>query len=114
MNLMQLKKAVDLTIENLKHQNPHEISVVITLSERSIGSRALSQVKYVGKGFDFENGQFRIEPSKDLVTRGNSLTDVKRVMFRQYDEKKYYFCPRCESKISKNDYYCRDCSQKLR
>ena len=63
MNLKELKNIVDFAIENLQHhQNPEEISVLITLSESSVGSRASSTIKYVGMGFDWEHGQFRIEP----------------------------------------------------
>jgi hypothetical protein len=114
MNLYELKKAVDLTIDHLHHQNPEEIEVVITVSENSMGARASSAVKYAGKGFDWENHQFRLEPSRALVSKGNSLTDVKSVVCRQSEGRNFYFCPRCGQKISKSDHYCRDCSQKLK
>ncbi len=115
MNLKELKTIIDFTLEHLQpHQNPEEIDVLITLSETSIGSRASSAIKYAGMGFDWEHGQFRLEPVKQLVCKGNTLTDVKEVQCRQYDGRNYYFCPRCQNKISKDDKYCRYCSQKLK
>jgi len=114
VNLKELKTVVDSTIEHLHFEKPENISVLITLSEGSIGARASSGVKRVGLGFDWEHNQFRIEPNKALVTKGNNLSDVKSISCRQYDGRNYYFCPRCEQKISKNDFYCRFCSQKLK
>ncbi|MFY9421518.1 MAG: zinc ribbon domain-containing protein [Bacilli bacterium] len=114
MNLKELKTIVDFTIENLQpHQKPEEIQVLITLSESSIGSRAASGISYIGMGFDWEHGQLRIEPSKKLVSKGNSLNDVKKVVQKEFEHRKYYVCPRCLQKIAKDDYYCRYCGQKL-
>jgi YHS domain-containing protein len=114
VNLKELKLIIDSTIDNLHYEKPENIPVLITLSESSIGSRAASSVEYAGMGFDWERGQFRLEPSKSLVTKGNNLTDIKSIDCRQYDGRNYYFCPRCQQKISKNDSYCRYCSQKLK
>lgn len=115
MDLKELKAIVDFTIEHLQsHQNPEEIQVLITLSESSIGARAASGVKFAGLGFDWEHNQFRLEPIKKLVAKGNNLTDVKEVWCKEYDGRKFYFCPRCQEKIAKNDMYCRYCSQKLK
>lgn len=115
MNLKELKTIVDLTIKHLQsNQKPEEIQVLITLSESSIGARASSGLKYAGLGFDWEHNQFRLESSKALVSKGNSLSDVKSVDCRNYEGRNYYFCPKCQQKISKNDSYCRYCSQKLK
>ncbi|MFS0643835.1 hypothetical protein [Siminovitchia sp. 179-K 8D1 HS] len=114
MNLMELKTIIDTTIEHLCYEKPENVPVLITLSESSVGARASSAVRYAGLGFDWEHNQFRIEPSKTLVTKGNSLTDVKEVTCRQYEGRNYYFCSRCQQKISKNDSFCRYCSQKLK
>jgi len=115
MNLLELKQNIEFTIKHLNEWDKVEdIFVLITLSESSIGSRASEKIKYVGMGMDWEHGQFRLEPEKPLVHKGNSKQDVKLVVCRQYDGRNYYFCPRCETKISKNDMFCRDCGQKLR
>jgi hypothetical protein len=114
MNLAELKTIVDRSIEQLKFEKPENVSVLITLSESSMGARASSCVKYAGLGFDWERGQFRFEPDKSLVTKGNNLIDIKGVVCRQYEGRNYYYCPRCQQKISKDDSYCRFCSQKLK
>lgn len=115
MNLLELQQNIEFTIKYLnKWDEAKDIAVLITLSESSIGARASEKVKYAGVGIDWEHGQFRIEPEKPLVHKGNSLQDVKNVVCRPYDGRNYYFCPRCENKISKNDKFCRECGQKLR
>lgn len=116
MNLAELKQNIDFEIKNLNDNGKQakDVIVLITLSENSAGSRASSEVRYVGMGFDWENGQLRIEPVKKLVSKGNSCIDVKEVICREYDGRKYYTCAKCESKVTKTDNYCRYCSQKLR
>lgn len=114
MNLEELKKIIDHTIEGLKYEKPNEVPVLITLKEPSYGPRASSEIKYANLGFDWENGQFRIEPSEELVKKGNKLTDPKSVECRNYEDRNYYFCPKCEQKINKNDVYCRYCGQRLK
>lgn len=114
MHLDEFKVIIDRANSNLYNKKPSEISVLITLSESSMGARASSDIKYANMGFDWESGQFRIEPSKLLVTKGNSLTDIRSVVCRQYNGRNYYFCPRCDEKISKSDFYCRRCSQRLK
>lgn len=115
MNLSSLKEAIDSAIEHLpNHESPDNILVLITLSESSMGARASTGIYHAAMGFDWEHGQFRLAPNKELVSKGNSLTDVKEVVCRQFRGRNFYFCPRCESKITKNDCFCRDCSQKLK
>lgn len=115
MNLEELKYNIDFTINELeKYEDPKNIPVLITLFERSVGSRAFSNVNSVGLGIDWEHGQFRIEPDKKLVKKGHNFTDIKNVNCSEYNGKKYYTCPRCEGKIAKNDNYCRYCGQRLK
>jgi len=115
MNLKELKTVVDSEINNLhSYEKPEDIPVLVTLSETSIGSRAASGIKYAGMGFDWEQGQFRLEPVMKLVRKGNTLNDAKLIKCEQYDGRNYYFCPRCDQKISKDDKYCRHCSQMLK
>ena len=115
MNLQQLKAIVDFTVENLpKYINPEDILVCITLSESSIGSRAFSGITYANMGIDWESSQFRLEPEKRLVRKGNSMQDAKEKRYEIYDGRKYYFCPICEDKISKDDNFCRSCGQRLK
>ena len=115
MNLEELKENIDSTIRHLNdYENPKNIMVLISLEESSMGGRASSGVNCVGMGFDWENGQFRIEPTKSLVNKGNAITDIKKVTCWEYNGRKYYKCPRCESKVTKDDNYCKFCSQKLK
>lgn len=115
MDLLELKSIINHTIEQLHiYQDPKEINVLITLSDSSIGARASSEIKYAGLGFDWESGQFRLEPTKVLVTKGNTLKDIKPVKREQFEGRNFYFCPRCDGKIAKDDCYCRECGQKLK
>jgi hypothetical protein len=114
MNLKELKMIVDSTIENLRFEKPENVQVLITLSEMSMGPRASIAVRTAYLGFDWEHNQFRIEPVKALVTKGNNLTDTKSAIFWQSKGRKYYFCPSCHQNVAKNDYYCRHCGQKLK
>lgn len=115
MNLLELKENVDFAIEQLhSYEKPKDIQVLITLSERSIGARASTRVIYAGLGIDWKHRQFRIEPERKLVKIGNTFNDAKGIHCKQYDGRNYYFCPRCEGKISKSDKYCRYCGQKLK
>lgn len=115
MNLKELKEIVDFEIKNLReYEKPEDISVLITLSESSMGARASSSIKYIGMGFDWEHGQFRIEPSLSLVRKGNALTDVKPVVKDDFSGVKFWACPKCRLKVAKDDIFCRHCGQKLR
>ena len=79
MNLKELKEIIDFTINSIyPHHRPEDFQVLITLSESSVGCRAFSQIKYAGAGMDWEHKQFRIEPDKELVTKGNNFTDIKK------------------------------------
>ena len=115
VKLAELKRIIDFTIEHLQnHQSPEETNVLITLSETSMGARASSEIKYAGMGMDWEHGQFRIEPTKSIVSRGNAFKDIKSVECRPYEGRNFYFCPRCQGKITKDDTFCRYCSQQLK
>lgn len=114
MNLEELKTKIDKIIESNKYSDLKDIKVLVTLKEPSIGWRAFSEVRDVHLGIDWENNQLRIEPKDDLVKQGRTYNDVKEVRERIYENKKYYFCGRCEGKVSKVDKYCKHCSQKLK
>lgn len=114
MKLSMLKIIVDLTISRLRdYQKAEDIEVLITLSDASVGARASSRVEHAGLGFDWEQGQFRLSPSKPLVTMGNNFSDVKLAACRTYDGRKYYCCTRCDSRVAKDDKFCRRCGQRL-
>ena len=114
MNLEELKSVVDGTIEHLYNKAAKDVPVLITLSESSMGARSSCVAKYAGLGFDWEHGQFRIEPNNPLVSKGNRLDDVKSIIKRDFNGRCQYCCPKCLQKISKNDIYCRYCGQKIK
>lgn len=88
--------------------------VLVSLSDESIGPRASSTVGSVGIGFDWEDGQFRIEPSTPVERYGNSKGDVKPAREENDDGIKSYWCVRCANKVAKGDKFCRNCSQRLK
>lgn len=115
MNLEELKYDVDFAVNQLhEYENPKNIKVLINLSQSSVGARAFSEISYAGIGVDWEHGQFRIEPTKHLVRKGHNFTNVKPIICKEFNNRKYYICPRCEGKVTKNDKYCRYCGQLLK
>lgn len=116
MNLYELKNIIDASIGDryAGHRNPKDISVLITLSERSVGARAACDVYSANMGFDWEHNQFRISPDFPLVHKGNTLKDIKPQLCEKIDGRSYYFCSRCEGRVSKTDKYCRSCGQRMK
>ena len=114
MNLKEFKEKVDFVFE--RAENPEEIDVCITLVEPSIGGRAKTNVDFAVRGFDWEVMQFRIEPHDELVRKGRDLVTAIPIRERLSFDKtcKVYHCPVCDSKINKNDNFCRFCGQKLK
>lgn len=115
LSVMDLKKAIDLTIEHSNNYTDfNEVPVLVTMAEPSLGSRAAAAVICAGMGFDWESGQFRLDTNKELVNKGNTLSDVKPVVCRPYDGRNLYWCPRCGNRVSKDDHFCRSCGQQMR
>ena len=74
MTLRELKNSVDFA---LAHGCTGEEEVLITLATQSVGARASARVSSANNGFDWEHGQFRIEP--EISLRAES-TEEKRVL----------------------------------
>lgn len=85
-------------------------SVLITLNENSIGSRACCGVIGGQLGFDWEFNQFRIEPElplvKDILDRDTPQNKIQWLNI--------FYCPRCDLRIDATDKYCRRCGQALK
>ena len=114
MNLSELKTIIDSTVNNLRdYQDSKSIPVLITLSDKSIGARSSSRVDFAGMGFDWEHGQFRLEPSKRLGIMGYKSKDVMPYVCELHQGKNYYFCAYCESRVAKNDKFCKHCGQRM-
>ena len=114
MNLFELMKAINLAklIESRKLEN---IDVVIDteLPYATVGQRPCIGVKYAGMGFDFEAGQFRIEPKEKLIAIRH---DVPQNVI---DWRGNYHCPKCEYMLSKNRKntdirFCSKCGQAVK
>lgn len=69
MKLKDLKHKINFIYKQYKSnpEIPDNLDVVITTSECNIGGRAKVDVKFVGRGFDWEHNQFRIEPECKLI-----------------------------------------------
>ena len=113
-----------LTLENLNKrlelilkQNPeyNDNKVLVTLCELSMGARASEVIKSANIGFDWERGQFRLNPSEPLIhkskDRDKPMNPIKKKM--PGNTRSYYYCVACQQKISKNDGYCKTCGQRI-
>lgn len=114
MKLIELKNDIDRLIE--ENEDNKEKEVVIPLAENSIGPVACAGTRILTCGFDWDSRRIFLHPSFALVRKGNSLSDVKeaRREVDKYSNFVYYICSKCHQKISKNDKFCKHCSQRLK
>ena len=109
MNLKELQSAICTALQFEKV--PENVEVVITtqLPYATCGQRPGTGVKYVGMGFDWESGQFRIEPKEKLMEVKNNVPQGV------LEWRGNYHCPRCERLLSsrKNTdiQFCYHCGQ---
>lgn len=89
--------------------------LLVTTSDRSIGSRASVRVKGIYQGFDWEHGQIRIETDEQIIKKYNDRDAEKDKWYftERITNKKYSVCPVCHYRVGKKDNYCRYCGQKL-
>lgn len=113
MTLNELKSAIDTALKIEK--NPDNVDVVITtqLPYMTLGQRPCMDVRYAGLGFDWEQGQFRIEPKEKLMAIKDDLPQ-KVIEYRGN-----YHCPKCEYTIGqkrKRDAvrFCEKCGQAVK
>lgn len=116
MNLAELKTIVDGYSESVLENGTklEDISVLINLSEPSIGPSASSGVESVYMGFDWENNQLRIEPTKKIATLSKRLDTVRPCVQKPHRDASLYWCPRCTNQVKETDNFCRSCGQKMR
>ena len=113
--LANLKTSIEFVERRLRDgESLENIPVLVTTAEPSMGAHASARVTHTGMGFDWENGQFRIATDRELVGKGNTLEDAKPAVLRPYDGHNYYWCPRCDCKINKDDRFCRHCGQRMK
>lgn len=89
--------------------------LLVTTSDRSIGGRASVGIKGIYQGFDWEQGQIRIETDEQIIKKYNNRDVEKDKWYftERITNKKYSVCSVCHHRVGKNDNYCKHCGQKL-
>lgn len=116
MNLAELQQIVNGYCESVTDSGTRleDISVLINLSEPSIGPSASAAVESIYMGFDWENNQLRIEPAKKIVTLSKRLDDVRPCVQEPRYDASLHWCPRCANRVKETDNFCKSCGQKMR
>lgn len=115
MILSELKRQVDFLCEI----GYGEKSVLVTLSDKSIGARAAAGITSINAGFDWEAGQIRISPDKKLILHDKDR-DLPMVAIKWDCDmgggktRHLLICPKCDNHLRKNDRYCSCCGQRLK
>lgn len=109
MNLTELRDKCERYID-LGHASD---TVVITLSQPSVGARAFTNVASFEPGFDFEKGQMRITPLLK-VTADDKDRDEPLKPYRVHTSiRSVIKCPKCGSHLRNKDKYCAECGQAI-
>ena len=115
MTLKKLSELVEFYMDGHKNDK-----VLITLSQPSVGARAFVDVQGVYAGFDWEDGQIRIETVEPIITKYNNRDIGKPARCEEYGEEQGYarkrivrHCPICENFLRKDDKYCSRCGQRV-
>lgn len=89
--------------------------LLVTTSDKSIGGRASVKIKGIYQGFDWEQGQIRIETDEQIVKKYNDRDVEKDKWYftERITNKKYSVCSACHYRVGKKDNYCKHCGQKL-
>ena len=113
MILSELKKQVDFLCDTGHGDN----LVLVTLSESSIGSRAATGITGIHSGIDLEHGQVRISTEKKIISYGKDRDEVIEPRREDYNIglriRHLLFCPKCDTQLRKDDYYCSHCGQRI-
>ena len=113
MKVEELKKIIDIYIEQGKGKD----DVVITLSNPSVGPRASTGISSIFPGFDWEQGQIRIEPKEKLITKDKDRDIPLPIKHREYNltNKKRIVrtCPKCGGFVKVSNKYCPSCGQRI-
>lgn len=114
MILSELKEQVDFLVSN-GHGND---SVLVTLSEPSVGARAFTRVTGLYSGFDWEHGQIRISTEKKITSYVKNRDKEMVPIARDYDMgtriRHLVLCPKCDNHLREDDQYCSRCGQKIK
>jgi len=114
VTLSELKDQVDFLVSNGHGTD----TVLITLSESSVGARASTGVNGLYSGFDWEHGQVRISTQKKIISYEKDRDKEMLPRREDYDIGKrirhLVLCPKCENQLRKDDNYCSCCGQKIK
>lgn len=114
MTLSELKRQVDLFVD-IGHGDD---TVLINLSERSVGAKASAGITSLAPGIDWEHGQIRIHTDKKIISDhlNRDLVIPPVEIDYDYGVKAYHVlhCPKCENKLRKDDKYCSLCGQRVK
>lgn len=114
MVLSELKRQVDILCEI----GYGEKSVLVTLSDKSIGARAAAGITNINVGFDWEQGQIRISTDKKIISYDKDRDLPMSATKWDCDNgngkiRHLLICPKCDNRLKKDDRYCSNCGQRL-
>ena len=114
MNLAELKNIVDSSVKHEKHPDKIKVLINVKLPYVTCGSRPGVDVKQASMEFDWEAGQFRIEPECKLIEVRYSGPQ----MISEPHERCCH-CPNCDHLIAigrkHNDIrFCSRCGQEVK
>lgn len=115
MTLSELKRQVDFLCET----GHGEKSVLVTLSDRSIGARASAGITSINAGFDWEQGQIRISTDKKIISYDKNRDLPMSAAKLDCDNgngkiRHLLICPKCDNHLKKDYRYCSYCGQRLK
>jgi len=113
---MKLEDMVEIGKEYIK-SGLGSCSVYVTLKEPSIGARASVPISSIISGFDWESGQIRIEPEKDLIRKEKDRDIPQETIKREIPNgdkvRRVRKCPVCGEIVKKDFRYCHGCGQRI-
>lgn len=117
MTLSQLDEAVRQAVAGTL-SDPDKVEVLITLDFSHLGPRASTGVTSAHLGFDWVDGQFRLEPADKLTTwrkdRDTALPPREQTMDDGQRKLHTLRCPACPNEVKRTDRYCPQCGQRLK
>ena len=116
MTLSQLNEAVRQAVAGTL-SDPDKVEVLISLDFSHLGPRASTGVASARLGFDWEDGQFRLEPADKLTTwrkdRDTALPPREQITDDGRHVLHTLCCPCCPNEVKRIDRYCPQCGQRL-
>ena len=109
---------LEVYVKNLIENGHGEDSVVITLSQPSVGVRASVGISGLYTGFDWEAGQIHIEPDQKITSYNKDRDEIIPMRVKEYDcpgcrKTVIRSCPKCEEHLKKDAKYCSRCGQRV-